>query len=116
MKCPSSDYFLILTFVSDPIKVIEDFFVPVATHSRLEVAFSGSKVLRCLTVDETDVVQPGILPVPLVVLHSLERYFEVGQSSDLNLTVIPFGAVISIHTPYFLLKRTWFEVTNQENK
>ena len=93
------DVFLSLTFVSNPIKVIVDLLIPVAAHSRLKVALSRSQILRSLTADETDVVQTGVLPVPLVVLNSLERHFEVNQSSDLHLSVVPFSAVISVHTP-----------------
>ena len=88
--------------MSDPVKVIKDLLISVTTQSRLKVTLSRSEFLRSLTVDEADVVQSSVLPVPLVVLHSLEGYLEVLQSSYLDLTVVPLSAVISVNTPDFL--------------
>ena len=83
----------------DPIKVIKYLFVLVTTHPRLKVTLSRSQILRGLAVDKAYVVQSGVLPVPLVVLHSLERYFEVSQSSELHYSVIPDGTVVSVNAP-----------------
>ena len=66
--------------------------------------------MRSLTVDEADVVQSSVLPIPLVVLHSFEGYLEVLQSSYLDLTVVPLSAVISVNTPDFLAKRNRSEM------
>jgi len=63
------------------------------------VTLSRSQILRGLTVDKADVVQSGVLPVPLVVLHSLERYLEVSQSSELYYSVVPDGTVVSVNAP-----------------
>ena len=95
-------WLLIHTFVSDPVKVIKDLLISVTTQSRLKVTLSRSEFLRSLTVDEADVVQSSVLPIPLVVLHSFEGYLEVLQSSYLDLTVVPLSAVISVNTPDFL--------------